>query len=420
MRLFTGRGVALLLTGAALTAAGLAVAQRDLLRLGILLLVIPLLSAVLLRFAPSSVRVRRQVQPEQLAPGSTATVRVQLLNPSRTWTRVLLASDEVPDMFGHAPRFAVDRLAPGTDVTVTYRLTCAARGSYAIGPLHYRVGDALGMAERRWSDLGTDQLIVLPRVHPLTDSTGAGSAQGQLDSGEAHLATSVDVDVSTREYRPGDDLRRVHWRATARHGDLMVRREEQSQERLATVLVDARHVGHTAPGHAGDTAADAGTASSLEWAISAAASICEHLAGQGFAVRLVTDGVDHGWVAADDRSGQQRQLVRLALLQPTPAHTLAEAIEVAASGAAGGLAIAVLGAADAATATALSRVPPGLAVLLAAPEAARQRLGHTGTGPAEEAELRRIGWACAAYRPGDEVSDVWRELLSARAARATT
>ena len=61
-------------------------------------------------------------------------------------------------------------------------------------------------------------------------------------------AASGEHDIATREYRYGDDLRRVHWRSTARRGELMVRRDEQPHQMQATVLVDRRAVGHRGDG----------------------------------------------------------------------------------------------------------------------------------------------------------------------------
>jgi uncharacterized protein (DUF58 family) len=81
-------------------------------------------------------------------------------------------------------------------------------------------------------------------------------------------------DVTTREYRRGDDLRRVHWRSTARTGELMVRREEQPWQSRATVVLDSRRTAHRGTG----------AASSLEWLVAAAASVAVHLTHAGFAV----------------------------------------------------------------------------------------------------------------------------------------
>ena len=91
--------------------------------------------------------------------------------------------------------------------------------------------------------MGTDTapLVVVPRVLPLR---AAGLTAGHGGGGEGarrSIAVHGEDDVSTREYRHGDDLRKVHWRATARTGELMVRLEE-------TPLAGA---GHAAAGHPG-------------------------------------------------------------------------------------------------------------------------------------------------------------------------
>ena len=82
-----------------------------------------------------------------------------------------------------------------------------------------------------------------------------------------------------RAYRDGDELRRVHWRSTARYGELMVRREEQRWRNRAVLFLDTRQNGH----------GGRGPASSFEYAISAAASIGVHLAREQIDGEFVTD-----------------------------------------------------------------------------------------------------------------------------------
>ena len=92
-------------------------------------------------------------------------------------------------------------------------------------------------------------------------------------------AAAGDDDVIPRAYRNGDELRRVHWRSTARYGELMVRREEQRWQDRAVLLLDSRRGAHTG----------SGPSSSFEFAVSAAASIGVHLARQGLDGHLLTD-----------------------------------------------------------------------------------------------------------------------------------
>ena len=141
-------------------------------------------------------------------------------------------------------------------------------------------------------------------------------------------------DVLVREYRQGDDVRRIHWRSTARSGDLMVRREEQALDPSTTVLLDTR-----APAHAGR-----GVHHSLEWAISAAASVGLRLAEDGYAVDVLTPdgplqstGTARGPVAADALLGQ------LTDLQAVPGRGLGHLLADAAGERREQLVVAVLG-----------------------------------------------------------------------------
>jgi uncharacterized protein (DUF58 family) len=110
-----------------------------------------------------------------------------------------------------------------------------------------------------------------------------------------------------RDYRVGDDLRRVHWRSTARTGSLMVRREEQPWQSRCTLFIDNR-----ARVHRGQ-----GPHSSLERAVTAAASIAVHLTAHGYQVRLVSalgEEIEHAWHDGDIAATARPLLERLAVL----------------------------------------------------------------------------------------------------------
>jgi uncharacterized protein (DUF58 family) len=108
--------------------------------------------------------------------------------------------------------------------------------------------------------------------------------------GEARLlqrrAAGDDDDVMTREYRRGDAMRRVHWRATARHGDLMVRQEEQRSLPQATIFIETQFEGYQDASEE-----DAGAFSpAFEWSVRMLASVAVHLRRLGFLVTIVESG----------------------------------------------------------------------------------------------------------------------------------
>ena len=126
-----------------------------------------------------------------------------------------------------------------------------------------RVSDPFGLVELGRAFHTTVPLTVTPRTVPLTQIPLGGAWTGSGDNRPRAFATGSAEDVTVREYRRGDELRRVHWRSSAKIGELMVRREEQPWQSRATLFFDNRLRAHRGQG----------IASSLEAAVSAAASI---------------------------------------------------------------------------------------------------------------------------------------------------
>jgi uncharacterized protein (DUF58 family) len=184
---------------------------------------------------------------------------------------------------GSRPRVVLERLGAHQASSVAYTVRADVRGRYPIGPLVIRLTDPFGLCELTRSFPSIDRLTVIPQVVGLPTVRLAGEYAGTGDSRARSVAVHGEDDAATREYRRGDDLRRVHWRSTARTGELMVRREEQPWESRATVVLDTRVFAHRGEG----------PTASFEWAVSAAASIAVHLRQAGYKLRMVTgSGVD--------------------------------------------------------------------------------------------------------------------------------
>src|SRR5690606_36746208 len=140
-----------------------------------------------------------------------------------------------------------------------------------------RQTDPIGLCELVRSFPTVDRITVLPQVVPLPSIRLAGEHSGTGDIRARSVAVHGEDDAATREYSHGDDLRRVHWRSTARVGELMVRREVPRWESRATVVLDTRPSARRGEG----------PTASFEWAVSAAASMGTHLRHSGYRVRLV-------------------------------------------------------------------------------------------------------------------------------------
>ncbi len=287
----TTRGRCLLAAGLAAVLCALILGQKDLLRVAILLLVLPLIAVAMVARTRFRISCGRDLTPNIITVGDQAQVHLHLHNVSMLPTSVLLLEDDLPFALGGRPRFTVDRLPANGGRHVSYAVRSDLRGRFPIGPLRLRLADPFGLVELTRSFAASDLLQVAPAVVTLpTVKIGGTWSMGRGSSDDRSVATRGENDATTREYRHGDDLRRVHWRSTARVGKLMVRREERPWRARAILLLDTR-----GDAHRGDA-----PASSFEWAVSAVASIGVHLLRRGYEIDLMTeDGIVPGAAATE-------------------------------------------------------------------------------------------------------------------------
>src|ERR1700722_410534 len=275
----TTRGTSFLAAGVAATLAGIALPEKSRLCVGVALIGLPVFSLIAARRARYRLSCSRLISPPRVPAGSTAHVTLRLHNISKMPTGLLLAEDAIPYALGPRPRYVLDNIERRGIRNLSYSLRSDLRGRFEIGPLQLRVADSFGLVEITRSLSGRTTFIVTPRVVALARTVISRSWAGEGE-GRARLAAMAgEDDVIPREYRDGDELRRVHWKSTARYGELMVRREEQQWRNHAVLLLDTRRSAH----------AGTGAGSSFETAISAAASVGVHVAQEGLTGQFITD-----------------------------------------------------------------------------------------------------------------------------------
>lgn len=275
---FTGLGRGFLTAGIVLGGAGLILGFEDIVRVGVLLVVLALLALLFARRRAPRIEVHRTVTPPTAIPDERAEVRVAFTNVDRRSSRLYLAEERIDYVLGDRPRFVVATLEPGATREVTYVVRSHLRGRYTLGPITLTQRDPFGLTFVTRSLARTDELLVLPRVVPLGASHPPGSGVGNEGETPQMVALHGEEDVSIRTYHDGDDLRKVHWPATAHRGELMVRQEDRPARRSALVLLDSRESAHGGTGAAG----------SFEWAVSAVASVLVRLDELGYRTQLVT------------------------------------------------------------------------------------------------------------------------------------
>ncbi|MHA4951553.1 DUF58 domain-containing protein [Micromonospora sp. SD19] len=255
----TARGVGLLVAAVVLLGAGFRFAYPELTLLGAAAGAAVGYAALVAAWRPR-LAVTRRADPDRVARGEPASMTLTVRNTGRLRSANLLAEDRCGERTVPVP---VLRLRPGRDTEVRYDVPTDRRGVVPVGPLRVTRRDPLGLVALARPYGATVPVWVHPRVHPLAAvPTGAGrSLDGRVD-GVPHGSITFD---SLREYVVGDELRRVHWRTSARVGELMVRENVDTSLPRLVVLLDNRVAAH--PGRVG------GVAESFESACEAAASI---------------------------------------------------------------------------------------------------------------------------------------------------
>jgi uncharacterized protein (DUF58 family) len=293
----TRRGIAFVVASLVALLFAYALGLRELLYVTVLLAALPFGALLLVWRGRPRISVARTFSPHILEAGAAAVVTLRVRNLALRRSALSRWRDILPWSPGGTPDAELPALqargggfAPrGTSADLRYELRPPRRGVFSIGPLDIDVADAFGLATSSLRAGEPQPIVVTPAVVMLPAS-GLGATAGD---GEARLvqrrSSGDDDDSITREYRSGDAMRRVHWRATARHGEMMVRQEEQRSLPEARIIVDTRRAGYSDAAGRGYDADDV-ESEAFEWVVRMLASVALHLRRAGFVVRVIETG----------------------------------------------------------------------------------------------------------------------------------
>lgn len=238
-------------------------------------------------------------------------VRAELTLTNHTWLPLawLQVQDAVPlELKDQADYRVALSLGARSSVTHAYTLFCKRRGYHTVGPLTLTTSDIFGFVNARWEELQPATLIIYPAIVPLVRlGLPSHAPLGALRSRQRLLEDPTRLH-GVRAYATGDSLRRVHWKASAHEDTLLVKKFQPSKETPATIVLDLNRTAYVNRGFVGES----------EWAITVAASLASHLAGQRQAVGLVTNGWDAltqvTAAAIPQHTGQEHLMAVLSLL----------------------------------------------------------------------------------------------------------
>ena len=398
----TTRGRAFAAAGLTLLLGGFLLGFSDITRVGALLATLPLLAAVATRRTSSTVEVSRRVQPARLVVDQPANVQVVFENTSGRRSQLQLAEERLDHVLGDRPRFVLPPMEPGDIREVDYQIRSHVRGRHRLGPLTLRMRDPFGLATIVATAPGVTDILVLPRVEVLGRGRPRSEGIGAEGTIPHMVALHGEDDVAVRSYHEGDDLRRIHWPATAHRSMLMVRQEDLPARRRAVVVLDSRADGHQGSGALG----------SFEWAVSAAASIATHLFGHHYALHLVSNETTAGGEATQILE-IDKAMASLAVAQLGPVQRFEEVLHWAHPlTSAGGLVIAIVTDHDEAMLRQIAtlRQPGGVGLLflLDSKSFAGGRAGPPANQTLELASLvEAAGWSTCIVRSGMTVDAAW-------------
>ncbi|MFT4258058.1 DUF58 domain-containing protein [Microbacterium sp.] len=381
-RTLTARGTGALLAGIGCIVFANLIGAAILVHVGILLIAATAIAVLVVRLPRRSGNVSRQISTDLLTVSETSRVSVRfdlrsLRTPSALWRDIL------PD--------AVSGDAAGEFPTpngrLGYSITGVRRGVWSIGPLMLRTVDPFGLAQREQAFGETHTITVVPEVFALTPlKVKVGAAGGTAHTSTSRLGQGAD-NLSPRGYVPGDSMRRIHWRATAHRGQLMVRQEEAESSPDALVILDRSAARWAKPGDEADPA--------FEAAVSLCASAAVHLEQEGYGV----DVIDSAGNALGTLRGHEddRESLLVALAMTTPRGEARDATALVGGTPPGPL-VYITGSLEEDDADALRTAAAAAGMLFA-----------TALGDGAAAAAGRRGWRVAEL--GDDVAAAWDDAL---------
>lgn len=166
----------------------------------------------------------RQLNNDHAFVGEEIDVTVELSNPSRIPMVWVMASDETTHLLSvTSARKAVVSLGPRQKKSWTYKVAARRRGLHTVGPLHLEAGDAFGLSHLRGRAPVHSRLIVYPRVHALSELGLPSSLPfGEVQTNQRFFDDPAHT-VGSRPYQTGDPYKSIHWKVSARTGELYVK-----------------------------------------------------------------------------------------------------------------------------------------------------------------------------------------------------
>lgn len=367
------------------------------------------------RLSSRAVRWGRRVE-DRVFEGEPFRVSIELRNMGRIPRFVVSVRDSLSRFLRSEDpvEAVVPQLWPGEEIALCYEVRALKRGAHVLGPLQISVSDPFGVFQRNIPLQEQGEAVVYPRPVPLGGEVGrSGSEVRGGATGERARGSESGLEFyGIRDYRPGDELRRIHWPATAHHGRLTVLEFDRGGSENLVVLLDTK----------AGTEFGTGAETSLDVGVRVAASLIHWvLESEGMACLAMDSAVGVRWLAADrlDREYEMLEVLARAKAEGrmTVSELLAWSMPYLPADAHVWIVTAAVDAdlADMIGAVRGQHVPVGVVVLDgSAFDPQSQHPAGTQTLSATQAaeSLRAVGAAAAVVRQGDSLREVLETVLA--------
>lgn len=281
------------------------------------LLTLFVLSWLWARYSLNKLVFRRSSTVGRVQVGETFDERLMLDNVGllpKLWVQVADGST----LPGHRAGY-VASMGGRKRATWRARSVCRQRGRFQLGPVIATSGDPFGLFRSRIFLTSQRELLVLPRVIPLTNfALFTGGLPGRGRSSRRALQTTTNA-TTIRDYTVGDALNRIHWRSTAHYNKLMVKEFDLDPAMDAWIFLDL----HDA------VQAGEGEHSTEEYGVTIAASVAAHLLRQDLSLGMIVNAEQREFLSLDRGDRQlERVLEMLAVVEAGPGPDLKEALAV--------------------------------------------------------------------------------------------
>lgn len=288
---------------------------KDLYILTYVLLTLFVLSWLWARYSLRKLIFRRTSAAERVQVGETFDERLMLDNTSvmpKLWVQIADGST----LPGHRAGY-VASMGGRKRATWRARTLCKQRGRFQLGPVTATSGDPFGLFRRRIALTLPRDLLVLPKVLPITNFVlFSGGLPGRGRSSRRALQATTNA-TTIRDYTTGDALNRIHWRSTAHYNKLMVKEFELDPAMDVWIFLDLHEA----------VQAGEGEHSTEEYGVTIAATLAAYLLRQDLSLGMIVNAEHREYLSLDRGDRQiERVLELLAVVKAGPGPDLKEAL----------------------------------------------------------------------------------------------